>query len=105
MIQRIWAIVIGLASTIIGTLKFLSVVNIPTPDAWTHVISGLGFIGGAMIQKGQFVKITNLCLGAFYVVFAIAGGFNWPHLIVGIISIAIGLVFSRESGLKKWSSR
>ncbi|HET9824934.1 MAG TPA: hypothetical protein VFP87_06340 [Chitinophagaceae bacterium] len=93
MIQRIWAALIGFVSTIIGVLKFLSVVNIPAMDAWVHVITGLGFIAGAFVQQGRFVKITNLCLGALYVIFGIAGGFNLPHIIAGIISIAVGLIF------------
>jgi len=61
-------------------------------DAWIHVITGIGFIGGAWIQKGKFVRITNLILGIFYIGFGIAGGFNWPHIMAGLISIVLVLV-------------
>ncbi|HEV8284927.1 MAG TPA: hypothetical protein VGQ09_11495 [Chitinophagaceae bacterium] len=92
MIQRIWASIIGLASTVIGILKYLSYINIPSSDAFIHIITGLGFIAGAWIRKGKYVEITNLCLGVFYILFGIVGGLNWPHIIAGAISIIISLV-------------
>src|SRR6266487_2741414 len=93
IIQRIWASVIGLASIIIGILKFLSIVNIPATDALIHIITGIIFISGAWIQKGKYVRITNLCLGIIYILFGLLGGFNWPHIIAGIISVIISLTF------------
>jgi hypothetical protein len=92
-IQRIFATLIGIVTIIIGTLKFLSIVNIPTSDALIHIITGIIFIGGAWIQHGKYVIITNLLLGIFYISFGITGNFNWPHIIAGIISVAIGLLF------------
>ncbi len=93
IIQRIWASVIGVASIIIGILKFLSIVNIPATDALIHIITGIIFIAGAWIQKGKYVRITNLCLGIIYILFGLLGGFNWPHIIAGIISVIISLTF------------
>jgi hypothetical protein len=91
IIERTWASVIGLASTIIGTLTFASIVHIPTLDALIHIITGLIFIAGAWINNGQYVGQTNRYLGIFYIVFG-AIGMNWAHIIAGIISILIGLL-------------
>jgi hypothetical protein len=89
--QRTWASLIGVASTIIGILKFGSIVHIPTLDALVHIITGVIFIAGAWINKGQYVGQTNRYLGIFYIVFG-AIGMNWAHIIVGIVSILIGLL-------------
>ena len=91
IIERVWASVIGLASTAIGILKFGSIVHIPTLDALVHVITGVIFLSGAWINKGQYVGQTNRYLGIFYIVFG-AIGMNWAHIIVGIVSILIGLL-------------
>ena len=91
VIQRAWASVIGLASTIIGILKFASVVHIPTLDALVHIVTGVIFIAGVWINKGQYVGKTNRWLGIFYIGFG-AIGMNWAHIIVGIVSIIIGLL-------------
>jgi hypothetical protein len=90
-IQRAWASVIGLASTIIGILKFSSIVHIPMLDALVHIVTGVIFLGGAWIYKGQHVGQTNRWLGIFYIIFG-AIGMNWAHIIVGIVSILIGLL-------------
>jgi hypothetical protein len=90
VIQRLWASVIGLASTTIGILKFTSIVHIPTLDAFIHIITGVMFIGGAWINRGQYVRRTNRWLGIFYVGFG-ANGVNLPHIIAGIVSLVIGL--------------
>jgi hypothetical protein len=90
-IQRIWASAIGIASIAIGILKFGSIVHIPTVDAVIHIITGVTFIAGAWINKGQYVGKTNRWLGIFYIVFG-AIGVNWAHIIVGILSILIGLL-------------
>ena len=92
IIQQAWACIIGLASTVMGTLRFLSIINIPRIDAWVHVLTGMTFIAGAWIQRGKFVRITNFSLGIIYILFGIWGGFNWPHMIAGIISVIISLV-------------
>jgi hypothetical protein len=91
IIERAWASVIGLASTTIGILKFSSIVHIPTLDALVHIITGVIFLAGAWINKGQYVGTTNRWLGIFYIVFG-AIGMNWAHIIVGIVSILIGLL-------------
>jgi hypothetical protein len=91
IIERAWASVIGLASTTIGMLKFCSIVHIPTLDALVHIVTGVIFIGGAWINKGQYVGQTNRWLGIFYIVFG-AIGMNWAHIIAGIVSILIGLL-------------
>jgi hypothetical protein len=91
VIQRAWASVIGFASTIIGILKFSSVVHIPTLDALVHIVTGVIFVAGAWINKGQYVGKTNRWLGIFYIVFG-AIGMNWAHVIVGIVSIIVGLL-------------
>jgi hypothetical protein len=91
VIQRTWASLIGVASTIIGILKFCSIVSIPTLDALIHIITGVIFIGGAWINKGQYVGKTNRWLGIFYIVFG-AIGMNWAHSIVGVLSILVGLL-------------
>ena len=91
IIERAWASVIGLASTTIGILKFCSIVPIPTLDALVHIITGVSFLAGAWINKGQYVGQTNRYLGIFYIVFG-AIGMNWAHIIVGIVSILIGLL-------------
>ena len=91
IIQRAWASVIGLASTIIGILKFSSIVHIPTLDALVHIITGVIFLTGAWINKGQYVGTTNRWLGIFYIVFG-AIGMNRAHIIAGIVSILVGLL-------------
>jgi hypothetical protein len=97
--QQIWATLIGAASTIIGILKFLSIVNIPSTDALIHIITGATFIGGAWIQKGKYVMITNLLLGVFYIFFGIIASLNWPHIIAGIISVLISLLFRTSKAI------
>jgi hypothetical protein len=91
VIQRTWASIIGAASTAIGILTLCSVVHIPTLDAVIHVITGVMFLAGAWINKGQYVGQTNRWLGIFYIVFG-AIGMNWAHIIAGIVSILIGLL-------------
>lgn len=91
IIQRTWASVIGVASAVIGILKFTSIVHIPTLDVLIHIITGIIFIAGAWINKGQYVGQTNRWLGVFYIVFE-AIGTNWAHIIVGVVSILIGLL-------------
>lgn len=91
VIQRAWASVIGVASTTIGILTFGSIVHIPTLDALVHIITGVIFLAGAWTNRGQYVGATNRWLGIFYIVFG-AIGINWAHIIVGIVSILIGLL-------------
>ena len=91
IIERTWGSVIGLASTTIGILKFASIAHIPTLDALIHIVTGLIFIAGAWVNKGQYVGQTNRYLGMFYIVFG-AVGMNWAHIIVGVVSILIGLL-------------
>jgi len=55
------------------------------------MITGAIVIAGAWINKGQYVGRTNRWLGIFYIVFG-AIGVNWAHIIVGILSILIGLL-------------
>ena len=89
-IQQVWASLVGIISTVIGILKFISVVNIPALDASIHIITGIAFIVGAWIGKGRYVRQTNLWLGIFYIIFGTVG-MNWPHIIVGIVSVIISL--------------
>jgi hypothetical protein len=91
IIQRTWASVIGFASTIIGVLKFASIAHIPTLDALIHIITGVIFIAGAWINKGQYVSKTNRWLGVFYIAFGVIG-INWAHIIAGIVSLIISLL-------------
>jgi hypothetical protein len=91
VIQRAWASVIGVASATIGILKFCSIVHIAGLDALVHIVTGVIFIGGAWINKGQYVDQTNRWLGIFYIVFG-AIGMNWAHIIAGIVSVLIGLL-------------
>jgi hypothetical protein len=90
-IQRTWASIIGVASTAVGILTFCSIVRIPTLDAVIHMITSAIFIVGAWTNKGQYVGRTNRWLGVFYIVFG-ATGVNCAHIIVGIVSILIGLL-------------
>jgi hypothetical protein len=92
MIQKVWAFLIGTVSTVIGTLRFLSVVSIPALDATIHIITGLVFIGGAIIGKGKFISYSNFFLGIFYIGFGIKDS-NLPHIIAGLVSVAISLAF------------
>jgi hypothetical protein len=80
-----------LVSTAIGLLKFSSIIHISTLDALVHIITGVMFIAGAWINKGQYVGKTIRWLGIFYIIFG-AIGMNWAHIIVGIVSILIGLL-------------
>jgi len=91
VIQRTWASVIGVASTAIGILTFCSIVHIPTLDAVIHIVTGAIFIAGAWINKGQYVGRTIRWLGIFYIVFG-AIGVNVAHIVVGILSVLIGLL-------------
>lgn len=93
-INQVWASIIGLASLTIGILRFnipsLSL-RIPLVDGTIHVATGIAFLTGAWIKKGKYVNNTNLCLGVFYIIFGISG-FNWAHIIVGTISLAMALM-------------
>ena len=92
-IQRVWASIIGSASLLIGTLRFFIGSlrsHITLFDAIIHIVTGIIFIAGALILKGRYVWITNSVLGLIYVIFG-AIELNWPHTIVGIFSVAIGL--------------
>jgi len=90
-VQKIWSLLIGLASTAIGILKFVSVVEIPVSDALMHLITGVIFVSGIIINNAEYIRKINLWLGIFYVVFGIIGS-NVPHLFVGLISIAISMI-------------
>ncbi len=91
VIQRAWASVIGFASTTIGILKFSSIVHIPTLDALIHIVTGVIFIAGAWINKGQYVSKTNRWLGIFYIAFG-AIGLNLAHIVAGIVSLIISFL-------------
>jgi hypothetical protein len=91
LLQRTWASVIGLASTTIGILKFASIVHIPTLDALVHIITGVTFIAGPWINKGQYVRQTNRWLGIFYIVFGAIGA-NLAHSVAGVVSLLISLL-------------
>jgi hypothetical protein len=95
IIQRIWALLIGSVSTTIAILKFVSIVNIPAPDALIHISTGIIFLAGALVSKGKYVRKTNLWLGIFYIIF---GGveINWPHIIAGVVSILISLTIKQR---------
>ena len=88
LIQRIWATIIGTASTVIGILKFFSIVHLPALDATVHIITGFFFLTAAWLWQGRFVSKTNLLLGFFYLGFGLAG-YNAPHAIEGVVSILI----------------
>lgn len=92
IIQRIWAFLIGTVSTIIGTLALFSIVDIPVRDAIIHIVTGLLFVSGASFQSGKHVRIFNIFLGVFYIVFGSIFS-NWPHAIAGVISCIIGFLF------------
>ena len=101
-INQIWASLIGLVSLTIGILRFVIPslgVSIPPMDGTIHIATGIAFLAGAWISKGQFVNNTNLLLGVFYIIFGIRG-FNWPHIIVGTISVAIGFI-TKTTTIKK----
>jgi len=40
---------------------------------WLNVVTGVLFIGGAWINKGQYVGQTNRWLGIFYILFGAIG--------------------------------
>ena len=93
IIQKSWAWLIGLASLIIGILRFFIPVlhaNIPPLDGIIHIVTGVGFLLGAWIYKGKYVHKTNLWLGTFYIMFGIIC-LNIPHIIAGVISTTIAL--------------
>ena len=93
-INQVWASIIGLVSLTIGILRFVIPslgVSIPPIDGIIHIVTGIAFLAGAWINNGKSVYNTNLLLGFFYIIFGIRG-FNWPHIIVGTISVAIALM-------------
>jgi|ERR1051326_4702222 hypothetical protein len=94
IVQKIWALLIGSASTVIGILRFIPSVelNISVLDASIHLVTGILFIAAATFKKGMHVRIANLLLGIFYILFG-AMGSNWPHLIAGVVSVCIALLF------------
>ena len=96
IVQRAWASLIGLASTVIGMLRLFSLVNIPFTDALIHIVTGILFIAGAWLQGGKYVRIANIFLGVVYILFGIVGNFNWPHMIAGGISILVGAAFKNQ---------
>lgn len=98
VIQRAWASIIGLASATIGVLRILSIVNIPLRDALIHIATGVIFIAGAWLKRGIYVRLANFFLGVFYILFGIIGGFNWPHIIAGAVSVVISVAFRVKPG-------
>jgi len=92
-IQQIFARIVGSVSLVIGILRFFIPAlasNIPSLDGIIHIVTGTGFIGGAWLSKGQYVNKSNLWLGVFYILFGVNGN-NYPHIILGVISVLIGL--------------
>lgn len=97
-IHKIWATLVGTASFVIGLLRFFNHrlgQNIPAQDGIIHIITGIGFLGGAWLFYGKYVRRTNLWLGFIYILFGIAG-VNWPHIIAGIISVLLGLTIKNK---------
>jgi hypothetical protein len=95
-IQRIFAALVGIITVTIGTLRFVPntlnpVVNIPITDAIIHIITGVIFIAGASISKEKYVRIVNLLLGVFYIVFG-SVEFNLPHIILGVIAVVLSFI-------------
>jgi hypothetical protein len=93
LIHKILASLAGTASLAIGILRFFigSLEKaIPVQDGVIHIVTGLIFLAGAWVARGRYVRITNLCLGIFYVLFGLIE-FNWPHLILGLVFLLIGL--------------
>jgi hypothetical protein len=91
-VQRIFAFLVGSVSAGIGVLSLFSLVEIPLRDAIIHIITGLLFLLGGLLKSGKYVKIFNLLLGIFYIIFGIYYS-NWPHCIAGVIACLIAFLF------------
>ena len=92
-IHQIFATIVGLASLIIGILRFFIPslgANIPTLDGVIHIVTGAGFILGAWLFKGTYVNKSNGLLGVFYIGFG-AFGYNLPHIILGAVALLLSI--------------
>jgi hypothetical protein len=94
-IQRIWAFLIGTASTVIGILRILSITIISLGDGIVHFVSGLLFIAGGWVRADKYARYFNIILGVFYIVYG-SLYFNWAHSIAGLISCLIGLFIKKK---------
>jgi hypothetical protein len=65
-----------------------------------HITTGAVFLGGAWLLKGRQVRVTNFFLGIFYILFGVIENFNWPHIIAGIVSVAVSIIFKPRKSLK-----
>jgi hypothetical protein len=104
--NQTWAKVIGVVLILVGLLGFFmggSVFGfeVNTLHNLVHLITGAIFAWAGF--KGGNVKKVNTWLGVIYVIVGIVGFFalqdllalntadNWLHIVIGVISAAIGM--------------
>ncbi|MDO8459963.1 MAG: DUF4383 domain-containing protein [Nanoarchaeota archaeon] len=108
--QKTWATIIGIILLLVGILGFfmttplLGLFQVNVSHNIVHLVTGAIFLW-AGLSKSDAAKPTNQWLGVIYIVVAILGFLglltflavgsgndmdNWLHLIIGIVSAAIG---------------
>lgn len=106
--QKTWAWIAGIVLLLVGILGFISapilgIFEVNATHNIIHLLTGLIFIWAAAKNAG---KSANVWLGVIYIVVAILGFFGalsfisvasgndpdtWLHLVLGAISLLIGL--------------
>ena len=106
-----WAKILGVILVLVGLLGFFmgdSVLGFdvnPTHN-FVHIISGLIILWAGFGAGGQHAKTYNLIFGIVYLLVAVVGfvnvmslvdllalnpADNWLHLLIGVVTTAIGL--------------
>ena len=106
-----WAKILGIVLVLIGILGFFmgdSVLGfgVNSTHNYVHVLSGLILLWAGFGAGGKRAKTYNLIFGIVYLLVAIVGFMNvmsivdllalnpadnWLHLLIGVITTAIGL--------------
>ncbi len=106
--QKLWAQIIGVVLLLVGILGFfmnpLFGFQVNTLHNVVHLVTGAIF-AWAGFSKGAPTKATNKWLGVVYILVGIVGFFNisainsllainsadnWLHIVIGVVSAAIG---------------
>lgn len=106
--QKLWAQIIGVVLLLVGILGFfmnpLFGFTLNTLHNVVHLLSGAIFVW-AGFSKGAPTKGVNKWFGVIYIVIGIVGFFNiasintllaintadnWLHIVIGVVSAAIG---------------
>ena len=108
-LQRLWACLLGTGFIIVGILRFIPIENVTgwqTPEpihGLLHLSTGAVSFWSAWVTQGRYAEWVNRWFGMFWLLLGIFGNLglleavealafsdNGVHLIVGVISVALG---------------